>query len=100
MDLFLHMVHITSLIPPPFIEMPVPSQESDPSCICISGVGFTSFYDFFLLGFGTVATLWYFLYFSFHYMANNYNDASFWRVSVVKCQLSIVSELSLKKRLT
>jgi hypothetical protein len=41
MDLFLHMVYITSLIPPPFIEMPVPSQESDPSCICISGVGFT-----------------------------------------------------------
>jgi hypothetical protein len=47
MDLFLHMVYITSLIPPPFIEMPVPSQESDPSCICVSGVGFTSFYDFF-----------------------------------------------------
>ena len=48
MDLFLHMVYITSLNPPPFIEMPVPIQESDPSCICISGVGFTSFYDFFI----------------------------------------------------
>jgi hypothetical protein len=46
MDLFLHVVYIISLNPPPSFEMPVASQESDLSCICISGVGFTSFYDF------------------------------------------------------
>jgi hypothetical protein len=29
--------HKTSLTPPPFIEIPVPSQESEWSCICMLG---------------------------------------------------------------
>ena len=48
----------TSLTPPLFIEVPVPSQESQRSCICGSGIDFTSFYDF-LLDFGAVLTVWY-----------------------------------------
>ena len=29
-----------------FIEVPVPSQESKPLCICVKGINFDSFYDF------------------------------------------------------
>ena len=36
----------TSLIPPLFIEVPVPSQESGWSCISDNGIDFSSLYDF------------------------------------------------------
>ena len=36
-------IHKANLIPPLFIEVPVPSQESERSCFCIDLV---SFYDF------------------------------------------------------
>ena len=40
-----------------FILVPVPSQESQRSCICVRGADFTS--TIFLLQFGTVRTVWY-----------------------------------------
>ena len=67
----------TSLTPPHFIKVPVPSQESERSCIrmlrvsilprstilifcnCSDSVAFLVF----LLDFGTVPTVWYFLFF-------------------------------------
>ena len=36
----------TSLTPPLFIEVPVPCQERERSCICVSGIDFASFNDF------------------------------------------------------
>ena len=38
--------HKTSLAPPLFIEAPVPSQESERSCICVRVINFASFYGF------------------------------------------------------
>jgi hypothetical protein len=35
--------HKTSLAPPLFIEAPVPSQESERSCICIRVINFEKF---------------------------------------------------------
>jgi hypothetical protein len=37
--------HKSSLAPHIFIEVPVPSQESEWSCICVSGIELASFYD-------------------------------------------------------
>ena len=39
-------IHRASLIPPLFVEVPVPKQESERSCICVLGCRFGSFYDF------------------------------------------------------
>jgi hypothetical protein len=49
--------HTTSLTQPFIIEVPVPSQESQRSCICVS---ILPFYSIFQLNFGTVPTVWYF----------------------------------------
>jgi hypothetical protein len=38
----------------------VPSQESKLSCICVDGIDFAYFY----IEFGTVPTVWYFLFVS------------------------------------
>jgi hypothetical protein len=38
--------HKTSLMPPFVIEVAVPSQESEQSCICVRGIDFSSFFDF------------------------------------------------------
>jgi hypothetical protein len=60
--------HTTSLSPPLFIEVPVPSPVSERSCIYVLGASImtvsTDF--FFLLDVGTIQTIWYVL-FSFHY---------------------------------
>jgi len=40
---------LTSLTPPLFIEVPVPRQETEWSCICVSDIDFSSFYDFDIL---------------------------------------------------
>jgi hypothetical protein len=40
------VAHETSLIPPIFIEVPVPSQECERLCIFVRGNDFASFYDF------------------------------------------------------
>jgi len=53
------LAHKTSLAPPSFIEVPVPSQESEWSCICVLGVLILSLPTIFLLTFGTVSTVWY-----------------------------------------
>ena len=39
-------VHKTSLTPPHFIELPVPSQESERSCIYVLGLSILPFCDF------------------------------------------------------
>ena len=38
----------TSLTAPLFIEVPVPSQENEQSCICVFKLWFSSLYDFFI----------------------------------------------------
>ena len=55
--------HIISSSPPPFIEVPVPSQRSKGSYICVLGVSTLPLYMISLLDFGTVLTVWYFLLF-------------------------------------
>jgi hypothetical protein len=52
------LVNKTSLTPTLFIEMSVPSHESEQSCICVLGVSIMSLSGIFLLGFGTVPTVW------------------------------------------
>ena len=52
--------HKISLTPPLLIEVPVPRQESERSCICVLGVLILPLYTIFLLDFGTVPTVWYF----------------------------------------
>ena len=44
----------TSLAPPPFIKVPVPSRESKWSCICVLRVSILPLSMIFLLNFGTV----------------------------------------------
>ena len=39
-------VHKTSLTPQLFIKVPVSSQESERSCMCVRGIDFVSFYHF------------------------------------------------------
>ena len=48
----------TDSTPPLFIKVPLPSQESDRSCICVLDL---PLFTFFLLDYGTVLTLWYLL---------------------------------------
>ena len=60
-------VHTINLTPLRFIEVPVPSQESERSCICVLRVSFLPLSTFFLLDFGTGLTMWYFLFFFFHF---------------------------------
>jgi hypothetical protein len=45
---------------PRFIEVPVPTQESEHSCICVLGVTLYLFLRLFLLGIRNVSTVWYF----------------------------------------
>ena len=60
------LAHKTILAPPSFIEVPVPSQESEWSCICVLGVLILSLPTIFLLTFGTVSTVWYLFVSSFY----------------------------------
>jgi hypothetical protein len=46
----------------------VSRQESELSCICVLGVCILPLYAFFLLDFGTVPTVWYFMGF-FHFIS-------------------------------
>jgi hypothetical protein len=46
-----------SLTPPLVIVIPVPSQESDRSCICVLGISILHISTIFLLDFGTVLSL-------------------------------------------
>jgi len=61
-----------SLTPPLFIEIPVPSQECDQSCIVVLGLSILHISTSFLLDCGTVLSLWYFLFFIlFHLISNS-----------------------------
>jgi len=46
-----------------FIKVSAPSQESEPSYICVLLVSIVPLFTFFLLHSGTVPTMWYFLFF-------------------------------------
>jgi hypothetical protein len=52
----LYLAHKTSLTPSLFIEVPVPSQESEQSYFCELGVSILPLSKIFLLEFGTVLT--------------------------------------------
>ena len=54
---------ILSLTTPHFIELPVPNQESEQSCLCVLGVSILPLSEIFPLDFGIVQTMWYFLFF-------------------------------------
>ena len=45
-----------------FIEVPVASQESEHSCICVFGLSILSLSTIFLSDFGIVPTVWYFCF--------------------------------------
>ena len=54
--------HKTSLFPPPLIEVPIPSQESEHFfvCICVLGYRFFLFLRFWYLILEWLLTVWYF----------------------------------------
>ncbi len=54
--------HITSLTPPHFIEVAVPSLESEWSCICVSGIWILPLSTILIFDLGIVQTVWYFLF--------------------------------------
>ena len=56
--------HKTSLSPPFFIEVFVPSKEIE-QYLCVRRIDFACFCHF-VMDFGTVRTVWYFFFFSFH----------------------------------
>jgi nitrate reductase NapE component len=53
----LHVTNKTSLTPPPYSEVAMPSQESELSCICVLKVSIFPLFTIFLVGFGTVPTV-------------------------------------------
>ena len=53
----------TILTPSLYIEVPVPSQESELSCICVVGVSLLPLPMIYLLDFGTVPTVWHLVVF-------------------------------------
>ena len=62
-----------SLTPPLLIEVPVPTQESESSCICVLDVSILPLSMIFLLDFVIVLTVCYFCCFSFYlYSVFNY----------------------------
>ena len=56
-------VHQISLTPPLFIEVYVPGQENERSCIRVLGVSIFPLSTIFLLDFATVRTVWDYLFF-------------------------------------
>jgi hypothetical protein len=52
--------HNTSLTPPLFIEVFLPSQESEWSCICVLGVSILPLPTILIFDFRIVLTVWYF----------------------------------------
>ena len=63
--------HKISINPPLFIEVPVPSQESEWPCICVLEESIVTVSVVFLLHFGIVTTVW-FIFFPFYYIYTNY----------------------------
>ena len=54
----------TSLTLPHFIEVPVPSQESEQSYICVLGVSIFPLSTILIFDFGIVPKVWYFMFFT------------------------------------
>ena len=53
-------IHKTILTPPLFIELPVPSLESDQERVYVLGVSILTLCTIFVFHFGIVPTVWYF----------------------------------------
>ena len=53
--------HQTSLIPSLFYGLPAPSQGMTRSCICVLVVSILSLFTIFVMDFGIVPTVWYFV---------------------------------------
>ena len=60
------LVHKNSLTPPLFAEVPVPSQESERSCICVLRVLISHISTIFRLDFRTVLRVRYLLFLLFY----------------------------------
>ena len=65
-------VHQSSLTPPSFTKMPVPSQENEWSCICVRGIDFVSVSTSCWLDFEIVLTVWCIWFFSSFYSFVHY----------------------------
>jgi hypothetical protein len=62
--------HTTSLTPPHLIEVPVQSQESERSCICVLGLSILSlFLRFYYIGYGFWNCSEGIVYFIFHFIS-------------------------------
>ena len=59
-------VHQSSLTRPLSNEVPVPSEESERSCICVLGVSIITLSTILIIDFEFIPTVWYFLCFSFY----------------------------------
>ena len=55
--------HTTSLSPPPSIEVPVPSQESEQPCACVLGVYILQLPMILIFDFKILPTVWYLWFF-------------------------------------
>ena len=55
-------VNKTSLTPPLFIEVTLPSHACEWSCICVLGVSSLPIYKILLLNFVTIPRVWYFFF--------------------------------------
>jgi hypothetical protein len=71
-----------ALTPPHFIEVPVPTHESELSCICVLEVTLYLFLRLFLLGIRNVSTVWYFFCFVFYFILNTQHSISMWHERV------------------
>jgi len=65
-----------ALTPPRFIEVPVPTQESEHSCICVLGVTLCLFLRLFLLGIIYAPIVWYFIV--FHFISHTQHSINMW----------------------
>jgi len=54
------MSPLTDSTPTLFIKVPVPSQESERSCICVLGISMLPPSTILIFHFGIVTTMWYF----------------------------------------
>jgi hypothetical protein len=76
-------VHKTSLIPPPFIEVPVPSQESKRSCICMLEVSILPLFLRFLNCFDNGISLCFFFFPVIFHIPSNSSHIFFISVSTI-----------------
>jgi hypothetical protein len=59
--------HNISLTPPLFIEVPIPSQKSARSCICVLRVSILSLFKILIIEFEINLTVWYFYFILLRY---------------------------------